>query len=221
MGQGTLSSFKYLFLPICCLRKRVEILLTAPKVIWKAPHKHHFSSQPDEACSALSSKRVIRVDNFVKIMYFENRTQYSGHHDAWSNNLQPQSQSSVCMCVYVSQVLPLWGIHWAAVHQISHSLAMSYEYLPICFRFNCHTVTLFKITYCSMLPVFVIVYLYITFCWITGFQKYTQVLITNVGGRCCFFLPPDEENEDAERNYMTHVGSLKPLENLSPRLPST
>lgn len=127
------------------------------------------------------------------------------------------SLKAVCVCV--PGFAPLGDpLSCSASNQPLPSYEL--EFLPICFRFNCHTVTLFKTAYCSMLPVFVIVYLYITFCWITGFQKYTQVLITNVGGRC-FFLPPDEENEDAERNYMTHVGSLKPLENLSPHLPST
>lgn len=124
-------------------------------------------------------------------------------------------RARVCVCVHICMCLmlcPQADPLKATWYHMGHSLAVENECLPMCLRFDCHIVTLFKVTQYSLFPVFVAFYSYIIFYWKTqAFEKSTHSgLITNVGGRC-FFLPSDEGNEEAEMNYMTHVSSLKPV----------
>lgn len=72
-----------------------------------------------------------------------------------------ESQSYVCVPGFAS-VADSFG---AMKHHMRHFLAAGNEYLPVCLRLDCHTVTLFKATSCSPFPVFVALYLYVTFYW--------------------------------------------------------
>ena len=124
----------------------------------------------------------------------------------------------MCVCMWgggvgVSGFALISGPLRAKVHHMSHSLTVRNAYLPIRLRFSSHIVTLFK-TYlmfdvaynCRLVSV------YRLLLENPGFskKKYSG-LITSVGGRCCFFLPPDEENAKTERSYVTRAGLLKPL----------
>lgn len=100
-------------------------------------------------------------------------------------------RACVCMCggVAVSGFALISDPLRTKVHLMGHSLAVRNEYLPICLRFSSHIVTLFKATQYSVLPVFVALYLHVTFCWKTqAFQKNTLVLSQVWVAGVSFFL---------------------------------
>ena len=131
-------------------RKRIKFLLIAPKVIWM--HLISTLFLPSQVKNVLhyflkelSELTILSRRSLLETKFSIQDTMMTGVITS-SLNLK-----AVCVCVCVPVRVCLTGFvrGWCTLsHDASHgsSLVVRNEYLPMCLRFNCHIVTLFKAT---------------------------------------------------------------------------